>query len=207
MTTSTSSRASLRLLVRRPLVADVRELGRRPGSARPLVATVPAPDDVGTPVLHVPAGSPLELDLVAESVVEGVLVSGTVSGRLQGECARCLDPLDLATTGHVQVLYTYDPAEPGQEGDGDVAALEGDLADLEPALRDALVLDLPLAPLCDEDCEGLCDGCGERRETLPADHAHDVPDPRWAALADLADRLGTPTTDDPDPARPGAQEE
>lgn len=207
MTTPTRSRASLRTLARRPLVADTRELGRRPGSSRPLVATVPAPEGVGIPVLQVPAGSDLELDLVAESVVEGVLVSGTVTGRLVGECARCLDPLEQTVTGDVTTLFTYGPPEPGEEGDGDVAALEGDLADLEPALRDALVLDLPLAPLCRDDCAGLCDRCGERRDALPAHHGHTETDPRWAALAGLADRLTTtdgPGSPGPDDGAPGA---
>ena len=200
-----SGSAGLRTLARRPLVCDVRPLGRRPGTALPLVATVPAPADVGTAVLQVPPGSPLELDLLAEAVVEGVLVTGTVTADLVGECARCLDPLKPRVTGDVQVLFTHDAD--GDEGDGDVVPLDGELADLEPAVRDALVLDLPLAPVCRKDCPGLCAQCGERLEELPADHAHETTDPRWAALAHLSTRPTTAAGTAPDDGAPGAQEE
>ncbi len=54
--------------------------------------------------------------------------------------------------------------------------------DLEPALRDAVVLALPLAPLCTDDCPGLCVECGGRRADLAPDHGHETLDPRWAAL-------------------------
>ena len=64
--------------------------------------------------------------------------------------------------------------------------LNGDLLDLEPALRDAVVLALPLQPLCREDCAGLCSECGVRLDSDPG-HGHEVDDPRWAALKALKD--------------------
>jgi uncharacterized protein len=69
--------------------------------------------------------------------------------------------------------------------DDDVLLVDGDFVDLEPVLRDTVVLSLPVNPVCDEDCEGLCAGCGAKFAELPDDHAHDAPDPRWAALASL----------------------
>ncbi len=82
----------------------------------------------------------------------------------------------------LQELFAYTP---GDDPDEDQPLLEGDLLDLEPALRDAVVLALPLTPLCDEDCAGLCAECGERLDDLPPDHAHGATDPRWSALQDL----------------------
>jgi len=82
----------------------------------------------------------------------------------------------------LQELYAY--AESDVEED-EAARMVGDLLDLEPVLRDAVVLALPLTPLCREDCSGLCAECGERLDDLPADHAHDDADPRWSALQDL----------------------
>jgi len=54
-------------------------------------------------------------------------------------------------------------------------------------VRDAVVLSLPLTPLCRPDCAGLCAECGERLDDLPADHSHTVIDPRWLALTERFD--------------------
>jgi len=175
-----------RLDPRRPLVLDVRELGRRPGSMRAVRRTVPAPDVLGVELARVPTGEPLELDLRLESVVEGVLVSGTVRAEVAGECARCLGPVSDEVTVDVQELFAYEASTTEETTDEDeVSHLVGDLVDLEPVVRDAVVLALPLAPLCRDDCRGLCPDCGEAYDELPADHTHEAPiDPRWAALAD-----------------------
>jgi uncharacterized protein len=173
---------------RAPLVLDTRELGRRPGSQRHVERTVPAPADLGIEVLRVPEGSPVELDLRLEAVMEGVLVSGTAHAELQGECVRCLEPIVDEVDVELQELYVYeDHALPPEEGDDDeVSVLQDDLVDLEPALRDAVVLALPFQPLCTDDCPGLCPDCGARLADDP-DHSHEAPiDPRWAALTELS---------------------
>jgi uncharacterized protein len=66
--------------------------------------------------------------------------------------------------------------------------LNGDLLDLEPVVRDAVVLALPFNPLCDPDCQGLCVSCGVRMADAEPGHSHDEVDPRWASLALLKDR-------------------
>jgi uncharacterized protein len=155
--------------------------------------TVPAPEGLGGELIGVPPGATLDLDLRLESVMEGVLVSGTATVPLAGECGRCLEPVSDTLTVELQELYAY-PDRDTAADDEDLARMEGDLLDLEPVLRDAVVLALPLTPLCDEACGGLCAECGERLDDLPADHAHSAPDPRWAALQQLADATG-PTSD------------
>ena len=162
-----------------PLVFDTRELGRRPGSMRSVTRTVPAPEDLGVEMVAVPTGADLELELRLEAVMEGVLVSGTARAPLAGECARCLEPLSSELEVSIQQLYAYPGS--GSAEDEDVERLEGDLLDLEPALRDAVVLALPLSPVCSEDCLGLCVTCGARLSDDP-DHEHVETDPRWAAL-------------------------
>jgi len=151
--------------------------------------TVSAPADLGLGgVVGVPEGADLELDLRLESVMEGVLVSGTARAPLSGECVRCLDPVDSDVDVDLQELYVYrDHALAGGAGaDVEDAELqvEGDLLDLEPAVRDAVVLALPQAPLCRDDCPGLCPQCGARLADDPQ-HTHDTTDPRWAALTGL----------------------
>jgi uncharacterized protein len=179
----------LRLDPRAPLVLDTRELGRRPGSERKVSLTAPAPADLGIEVLHVPEGSPIEFDIRLEAVVEGVLVTGTAKAALVGECVRCLEEIRSEIDADFQELFVYDEREPEAEDD-ETSRLEGDLVDLEPLLRDAVVLALPFQPLCQDDCPGLCAECGARLADDP-DHRHDAAvDPRWAALQEIAG--GTP---------------
>jgi uncharacterized protein len=176
---------------RAPFVLDTRELGRRPGSQREVSRTEAAPAELGIEVLTVPEGSPIHLDLRLEAVMEGVLVTGSAQADLVGECVRCLDPIEDSVDVRFQELFVYDDgrAVSSSELDDelDVRRLEGDLIDLEPLLRDAVVLALPFQPLCSDDCPGLCPECGERLADDP-DHQHADPiDPRWAALTDLTD--------------------
>jgi uncharacterized protein len=185
--TDESRRTTARLDPRLPLVIDTHELGRRPGSMRTLSRSVPAPDGLGVAVLGVPQGSPIDLDLRLESVMEGVLVSATARAEVTGECVRCLDPVERSLEVTLQELYAY----PGRERDDvddetELPALEGELFDLEPVLRDAVVLALPLQPVCRDDCPGLCAQCGAHLADDP-EHGHEDTDPRWAALQGLLD--------------------
>ena len=182
-----------RLDPRKPLVLDTRELGRRPGSMREARLLAPAPEGLGlVDLIGVPPGAELDLDLRLESVMEGVLVTASLTAPVTGQCGRCLEPLSDELTVRLQELYVYPEGGSGATAvreDEDESRMQGDLLDLEPALRDAVVLALPLTPLCDEDCQGLCVDCGERLDDLPEDHAHDTVDPRWSGLQDL---LSTP---------------
>lgn len=171
---------------RSPLVLDTRELPRRPGALRTVKRVVPAPADLGLEMIGVPAGADLSLDLRLESVSEGVLVSGTVAGPVQGECGRCLRPITDSLVVTIQELYAYANSVTEATTDEDeVGRLQGDLIDLEPVLRDAVVLALPTNPLCRQDCPGLCPECGVRWDELPAGHGHQQVDPRWAGLSKL----------------------
>jgi uncharacterized protein len=166
-------------------VLDTRELGRRPGSQRQVKRTVPAPADLGIEVLRVPEGAPVEIDLRLEAVMEGVLVTGEASAELAGECARCLDEITDEIVVDFQELFVYEDHQDPSEEDDEVSTLEGDLVDLEPLLRDAVVLALPFQPLCEDDCPGLCPECGARLKDDP-DHTHEAAiDPRWAGLTAL----------------------
>ena len=194
--TAQSSSLRARLDPRKPLVLDTRELGRRPGSMRRAQRTDPAPADLGQGMAIVAPGSDLVLDLRLESVMEGVLVSGTVQAAMSGECGRCLGPVSGTVTADIQELFRYPESGPysgsrsrhepaGADDDDELPLLVDDLIDLEPVLRDALVLELPMSPICRPDCAGLCAECGERLDTLPKDHSHEAVDPRWAALTGL----------------------
>ena len=148
---------------------------------REVQRTAPAPADLGLTVISVPEGSDVELDLRLESVVEGVLVTGTATVQLQGECARCLAGIDDEMSFDLQELFFH----PGREVDEDERLVEDESIDLEPVLRDAVVMDLPFTPLCREDCLGLCPECGANLNDDP-DHEHDLAvDPRWSKLVGM----------------------
>src|SRR5436309_12647136 len=173
---------------RAPLVLDTRDLPRRPGAMRVIQRTVHAPSDLGLDLIRVPEGADLTLDLRLESVTEGVLVTGTVSGPVEGECGRCLRPVTDTVTVSLQELYAYEHSATEETTEEDeVGRLQGDLLDLEPAARDAVVLALPNHPLGREDCPGLCRECGVTWDELPADHGHTPLDQGWTALAKLTD--------------------
>jgi uncharacterized protein len=172
-------------------VFDMRSLGRRPGSSRTEKRTAHAPEGLGSGLVLVPAGADVALDLRFEAVSEGVLVTGSAVTRLTGECARCLDPLTSTSEVSFQELYRYLP-DPGDDEADEERFLDGDLLDLEPAFRDAVVLALPLSPLCREDCPGLCAECGARLAEAGPFHGHgEELDPRWGPLRqlDVSDRV------------------
>lgn len=182
-----------RLDPRKPLVIDTRELGRRPGSMRRVQRGDPAPEDLGVEMIRVPTGAELVLDLRLESVMEGVLVSGFVTAPLVGECGRCLEPVTSSIEVELQELYAY--PESDATDDEEVSRLVGDLIDITPALRDAVVLALPLSPLCQDNCPGLCVDCGARLADVDCGHSRAPVDPRWAVLTDLTDPSGTASAD------------
>jgi uncharacterized protein len=167
-------------------VFDMRALGNRPGEFKDEKRTATAPDGLGSGLGLVPAGADVALDLRFEAVSEGVLVTGSAVAPLSGECARCLEPLAAAFEVSLQELYRYLP-DPGEdEDDSDERFLDGDLLNLEPAFRDAVVLALPLSPLCRDDCPGLCAECGAKLADAGPGHEHDDKvDPRWGLLAKL----------------------
>jgi uncharacterized protein len=162
--------------------------------------TAPAPEDWRVELIGVPAGADVRLRLRLESVMEGVLVSGDLDVPVTGSCARCLEPIEDTLSLDVQELYAYpgSTTEATSEED-EVRRIEGDFLDLEPLARDTVVLALPLAPVCTEDCAGLCVGCGQRLDDLPADHVHEIVDARWAGLA-AKFGTGAPTSS---PGAPG----
>jgi len=171
---------------RQPLVVDTTKLPRQPGATRALKRSVPAPKELGLELIRVPDDAELELDLVLTSVSEGVYVSGHVRGSLTGECGRCLNEINESFDVSIAELFAYEDSTTEETTDEDeVGRMQGDLIDLEPAVRDAVVLTLPTNPVCRPDCPGLCPECGVHLDDLPADHGHEVADPRWAALRNL----------------------
>ncbi|MFI6598039.1 YceD family protein [Nonomuraea sp. NPDC050536] len=166
---------------RSPWVISTHDLGRRPGSMRRMSLSLPAPVNLGVDMIGVPKDAEVELELRLEAVMEGVLVSGTAQAPLAGECARCLDQVTSDIEVDLQELFFYSDEDASEED----SLLDGELLDLEPTFRDAVVLALPLSPVCRDDCPGLCTECGIKLAEAGPDHRHEKIDARWASLQGL----------------------
>jgi uncharacterized protein len=171
-------------------VIDTHELGRSPGSSGELTRLVQAPHAIGNDVIAILEGSPIEFSMRLEAVVQGVLITGQASAQASGECVRCLEPLTIPLEIRFQELFTYEPDSKGHRREIDLddedplPELIDEMADLEPAIIDAAVLNLPNQPHCRPDCPGLCPECGQVLATDPG-HRHDPVDSRWAGLSGL----------------------
>ncbi|MGV0627059.1 YceD family protein [Mycolicibacter minnesotensis] len=175
-----------------PFVINVSRLGRRPGALMPLREQRTIPGRIGLDLVAIPAQTAVELDLRVESVSEGVLVSGVVWAPTTGECARCLQSI----TGEIEVelteLFAYpDSTTDATTDDDEMGRVVDDAVDLGQAIVDAVGLALPLSPLCEADCPGLCPDCGVALAGAEPGHGHDKIDPRWAKLAALVDSPDT----------------
>lgn len=177
------------------MVFSAVELSRRPGSMIETARVIEAPEAVGTDVIAVPAGAPLEVEIRLESVLEGVLATGTVRATASGACVRCLDVVTAPVIGDFQELFVHPEraarhretgASDEQDPDYEV---QDDHLDLESVLVDAVVPALPFQPVCRDDCPGLCPQCGLRLADDPT-HDHEDLDPRWSALAHLGSSAG-----------------
>jgi uncharacterized protein len=170
------------------LAVDVRELLQKPGAHRHVVVRAPL-DDLATPVASVPPDRPVTVAVEIESVVEGLLVTGTVAATAVVHCVRCLRDVDQELEVEVRELFALAPGANDDEDEG-YAVLPGDRLPLDTMARDALVLGFPAFPLCRPDCAGLCPVCGADRNTVDCGHGGNEPiDPRWAGLAGLRTTL------------------
>lgn len=151
-----------------------------------LTETVNAPARIGIELLGIEKGAPVALDLRLESVSEGVLVTGTVAAPTTGECSRCLTPITGDVEIHLTELFAYpDSATEATTEEDEVGHVVDDTIDLEQPIIDAIGLELPFSPVCEDDCSGLCPQCGVRLADAEPGHQHELIDPRWAKLAAL----------------------
>jgi uncharacterized protein len=169
-----------------PLAVNIARLGRRPGAMFSLQETVASPSHIGLEMIGITPGALLDLDLRVESVSEGVLVSGTLSAPITGECSRCLAPFSERIEVALTELFAYpDSLTEATTEEDEVGHVVGDTVDLEQPIIDAVGLELPFSPVCRSDCPGLCPKCGIALATAEPGHHHDEIDPRWAKLAGM----------------------
>ena len=167
-----------------PLVVHVTDLLRRPGTRREVVREVPLAG-LALTSSEVPDDRPIDVDLLLEAQGEQLIVEGTVGADWTGACRRCLEPTSGRLEARVEEVFERHPTE------GETWPLTGDHLDLEPLVREAVLLALPLAPLCGPNCKGPdperfpATVEGEVGDEEGDESAEPPRDPRWAALEAL----------------------
>ena len=173
-------------MAHRPLVIGIADLRRQPGTRRHVTEEIVLPG-LGISAAVVPDDRPIRLDVELETLSNGLVATGTVTVPWEGDCRRCMDPVRGESVAEIREIFEPRPTE------GETYPLGDDLVDLEPMVRDAALLALPLAPLCSTDCAGPAP---ESFPTGPSGGASELgdgsdhdgerpPDPRWAALSEL----------------------
>ena len=166
------------------LTISVAELLGRPGAVRDVRLTARL-EGIATALARVSA-EPVALKLRVESVMEGILVTGRLEAGATAQCARCLTNFPVDAGVEVCELFVA----PGHEaGDDDVYKVGGTEIDLEPMVRDALMLTLPFHPICREECKGICARCGADLNAGECSCTEAEEDPRWAPLEALREQL------------------
>jgi len=168
---------------KKDLTIGVIDLLRQPGTRREVTRSLVL-DGIGISTAVVPAGEAVDLDLQVEAQGETVIVTGTITTPWVGECRRCLNDVRGTATSKVKEIFERRPVE------GETYPLANETIDIEQMVRDAVLLALPLAPLCADDC------LGPAPEAFPATVEADEPvaveaeavratDPRWSGLDQL----------------------
>ena len=170
--------------VRTPLLVNVVELLRWPGTTKDLDVTVAAAD-LGFDDPRI-VDEPVAITVRLESLSNGVSVRGTATARWAGECRRCLAPVSERASVDLDELYQRVREDP------DAHVIENDQIDLLPMVRENILLAVPIGPLCREDCPGFCPQCGADLSEGACGCDGTVQDPRWAALDALKGRLADP---------------
>ena len=167
-------------------------------SGLPLRVALERPDDDPEA-----GGGTAELDLYVEG--ENVFARGQLSGWVDIACSRCVGPVRIALEEPLSVTFMPAARLPDEEDDDeaeadeepaaidaatgaddlDVFPYQGEQIDLEPLLREQILLAVPFAPLCSESCRGLCPVCGIDRNTGSCTCESVPPDPRWSTLKNL----------------------
>lgn len=163
-------------MTRSQFIVKVHDLINKPGQMREFELDFTLEEKMGEGSASVAAGAKLELDLRLESVHEGILATGDIFTSALTECSRCLDPMKLEVEVDFQELFAYSGSSE------DDLLVQDDSIDLDPVIRDAVVLSLPFQPVCSPDCTGLCAECGAKLAENPG-HAHEAAiDSRWSEL-------------------------
>ena len=180
----------------------VAQVGSRAGQTMQGDRDFPAPGGIGDSIVGVKEGEPIHVNGQFDSIIDGLIFTGTFTAPVTAVCARCDRDLSGDWSEQVTAFFPYEDADAGKTKNEDVEIIAGEeesgdtyplidngaFANIEPLLRDTFVSALPLNPLCKPDCKGLCPQCGLDLNESP-EHVHEVTDLRFADLEALKEQL------------------
>ena len=165
-----------------PLLINIIEMTRRAGTLKDIEITIPVSTfDFADKRLN--DETEIHIALQLESINGGIIVHGTVMGQSHLLCGRCLRDIDYANVASIDEMYQRVPDNP------DAYPIEGESLDLQPMVREMVLLSLPDTPLCKVDCPGLCPQCGADLQSAPCSCQTQRLDERWAILDQLREEL------------------
>jgi uncharacterized protein len=176
-----------------PYTVNVYDLIHRPGEMREARISLPIDEKLGEGLVSVPVGSTIDLDVRLESMHEGILVSAEAESTAIGVCGRCLIDIEQPVEVDFQELFAYSSDEAFDY------EVHDDHVDLEPLIRDTVVLSLPFQPVCRPDCPGLDPETGERLADVPDHEPTEIVDPRWSALMNYSGLAASQASDTDEP--------
>jgi len=166
------------------LEIEIADLVMRPGATMQIMSSQAIPG-LRAALGGVEDHDPVDVTLSACNLVEGVEVTGEISGTLKLSCSRCLVDFEKEFASQVKETFWF---EAGRASEGEGYEIQGTVIDLEPMLRDVIVLSIPVHPVHAEDCKGLCPRCGADRNVEDCGHEVKPADERWAPLEGFFDR-------------------
>jgi uncharacterized protein len=161
-----------------PLLINAAELLRRPGSER-RISLHPTVAELGIVDPKFDPDATVDVSLRLESLTDGIVVDGVLTAPWADSCRRCLAPAGGDVVCEVAELFQHVVTDP------DAFEIVDQQIDLGAMIRENILLEAPVAPLCRADCAGLCPTCGVDLNTTTCDCVTAVVDPRWEALSQL----------------------
>jgi len=127
--------------------------------------------------------------------IPDIRVVGKLATRLEMRCARCLEPVLKDVSSSFDLIYRPQGSEkrPDEasisEAETEIGFYQGNGLLLEDVIKEQLLLAVPLRVVCRDECKGLCPQCGRNRNLESCNCSSQLPDPRWAALEDIKNKL------------------
>jgi uncharacterized protein len=121
-------------------------------------------------------------DVRVSRTPQGLLIQANIEGHIQLDCVRCLEPFSHRLVANFTELYAFKRRNITDSG---LLVPEDGQIDLGPLVREYMILDMPISPLCRTDCKGLCPTCGENLNFITCNHEEEPADPRLEVLKKL----------------------
>lgn len=170
---------------------DVRELDLGPLSISGVIHT----SELGFDPSEIKVLDDIQVNLRAERQLTEVRIRGAFEAQILVPCSRCLEPVPIPIKASFDQFYESNAEHPLwgeielQERDTEIGFFSGDSIDVSDIVREQILLELPMKPICQEFCKGLCPHCGKNRNLESCNCESLLVDPRLVELLKFKNRM------------------